>query len=185
MDVKKPFGEKAKVNRTEEIYRGKLFSFVAEDITLPNGERTEMAMVRHPGSTGIVPLFDDGAIAMISQYRHPVGGYLLEIPAGTMEPGESPLNCARRELEEEVGLVAKEFVELTQVHIIPAYSDEKIHLYLARGLTTSKQNLDRDEIIHVVKYPLNEAIRMIGEGLITDALTILSIQQACMYIQKQ
>ena len=184
MDVKKPFGEKAKVNRTEEIYRGKLFSFVAEDITLPNGERTEMAMVRHPGSTGIVPLFDDRAIAMISQYRHAVGDYLLEIPAGTMEPGESPLNCARRELEEEVGLVAREFIELAQVHIIPAYSDEKIHLYLARGLTASKQNLDQDEIIHVVKYPLNEVIRMIGEGAITDALTILSIQQACMYIQK-
>ena len=108
----------------------------------------------------------------------------MEIPAGTMEPGESPLNCARRELEEEVGLVAREFIELAQVHIIPAYSDEKIHLYLARGLTASKQNLDQDEIIHVVKYPLNEVMRMIGEGAITDALTILSIQQACMYIQK-
>jgi len=132
-----------------------------------------------------VPLFDDGTIAMTLQYRHAVGNYLLEIPAGTMERGESPLNCARRELEEEVGMVASEFIELVQVHIVPAYCDERIHVYLARGLTTSKQNLDQDEIINVVKYPLNEVMRMIGEGVITDALTILSIQQARRHIQNE
>jgi len=120
---------------------------------------------------------------MTLQYRHAVGNYLLEIPAGTMERGESPLNCARRELEEEVGMVASEFIELVQVHIVPAYSDERIHVYLARGLTTSKQNLDQDEIIDVVRYPLNNVIVMIGEGIITDALTIISIQQARAYIQ--
>ena len=185
MNEKKPFAEKAKVNRTQEIYRGKLFSFVAEDITLPNGIRTEIAMVRHPGSTAIVPLFDDQTIAMILQYRHPVGEYMLEVPAGTTEPGESPIECARRELEEETGLVAKEFIELSQVHIIPAYSDERIHVFLARGLNISNQNLDQDEIIDVVKYPLEEVIRMIGEGLITDALTILSIQQARIYLKNK
>lgn len=101
-----------------------------------------------------------------------------------MEPGESPLNCARRELEEETGLVAREFVELSHVYIIPAYSDEKIHVYLARGFTTSEQNLDQDEIIQVEEYPLKEVLQMISQGLITDALTILSIQQAHMYIQE-
>ena len=185
MDGEKAFPKKAKVNRSKEVYRGSLFSFVTEDITLPNGIRTEMAMIRHPGSTGIVPLLDDGKIVMVKQYRHSVGDYLLEIPAGTMEPGESPLNCARRELEEETGLVANEFIELAQVYIIPAYSDEKIHIYQARGFTRSKQNLDQDEIIHVVKYPFQEVLRMIGQGLITDALTILSIQQAHMYIQEE
>jgi len=103
---KKTLQKKATVNRTHELYRGNLFSFFKEDITLPNRIKAEMAMVRHPGSTGIVPLFDDGTVVMVSQYRHPVGDYLLEIPAGTMEHGESPLNCARRELEEEVGLDA-------------------------------------------------------------------------------
>jgi ADP-ribose pyrophosphatase len=122
MDVKKCL-EKATVNRAHELYRGKLFSFFTEDITLPNGTRTEIATVRHPGSSGIVPLFDEGTVAMVSQYRHPVGDYLLEIPAGTIEHGESPLNCARRELEEEVGLVAREFIEVAQVYIVPAYSD--------------------------------------------------------------
>ncbi len=184
MDKEKAFRKKAKVHKIETVYKGKLFSFVTEDITLPNGAKTEMAMVRHPGSTGIVPLLDDGKIVMISQYRHSVGDYLLEIPAGTMEPGESPLNCARRELEEETGLVAREFVELSHVYIIPAYSDEKIHVYLARGFTTSEQNLDQDEIIQVEEYPLKEVLQMISQGLITDALTILSIQQAHMYIQE-
>jgi len=185
MAFKKTAREKATVNSTHELYRGKLFSFFKEDITLPNGNRTEMAIVRHPGSTGIVPLFDDGTVVMISQYRHPIGDYLLEIPAGTMERSESPLSCARRELEEEVGLVAREFIEIAQVYILPAYSDEKIHVYLARCLAASKQNLDQDEIIHVVKYPLNEVMQMIGQGIITDALTILALQNTWRYIRNE
>jgi len=161
------------------------FPFSREDITLPNGNRTEMAIVRHPGSTGIVPLFDDGTVVMVSQYRHPIGDYLLEIPAGTMEHGESPLSCARRELEEEVGLVAREFIEIAQIYIVPAYSDERIHVYLAKDLEASQQNLDQDEIIHVVQYPLNEVMQMIGQGIITDALTILALQHTWRYIRNE
>jgi ADP-ribose diphosphatase len=182
MDERNGLREKAKINRTEKIYGGKYFSFVIEDIILPSGRRTEMAIVRHPGSTAVVPLLDDGEIVMISQYRHAVGDYLLEIPAGTIEPGESPNDCATRELEEETGFVARELIELAQVHIIPAYSDEKICIYLARGHLESKQNLDQDEIIHVVKSPLEEVVRMIEQGRITDALTILSIKYATKYI---
>ena len=80
-------------------YRGMHFSFVSEDVTIPNGSRTEMALVRHPGSTAVVPLFDDNTVLMERQYRHAVQAYLLEIPAGTMEPGELPLDCAGRELK--------------------------------------------------------------------------------------
>ena len=104
MDGKKAFRKKAKVHKTETVYKGKLFSFVTEDITLPNGARTEMAIVHHLGSTGIVPLLDDEKFVIVKQYRYSVGDYLLEIPAGTMEPGESPLNCARRELRRRQGL---------------------------------------------------------------------------------
>ena len=185
MVFKKTRGEKATVNRTHEVYRGKLFSFFTEDITLPNGARTEIATVRHPGSTGIVPLFDDGTVVMVSQYRHPVRDYLLEIPAGTMEQGESPLNCAQRELEEEVGLVARELIEIARIYIVPAYSDERIHVYLAKDLTASQQNLDQDEIIHVVRYPLNEVMHMIGQGTITDALTILALQHTWRYLRNE
>jgi ADP-ribose pyrophosphatase len=183
MNVKETHQKPAQVNLTHTVYNGKHFSFVTENITLPNGVETEMAMVRHPGSTGIVPLFDDETIAMTLQYRHPVGDYLLEIPAGTLDPGESPLDCARRELEEETGLVASKWVALAQTHILPAYSDEIIHVFLARDLTLSKQKLDPDEIIQVVKYRLEDAVQMISEGLITDALSILSIYQACFYIR--
>lgn len=137
----------AEVHQIETHYQGQLFSFESEDVTLPNGSRTRMAMVRHPGSTAIVPLLDDNTVVMERQYRHAVGKYLLEIPAGTLEPGELPLDCAKRELEEETGFAATRMLELGSVHIIPAYSDEIIHLYIARGLTPSRQKLDQDEIL--------------------------------------
>jgi ADP-ribose pyrophosphatase len=175
----------AKIHKTSELYKGRIFSFVTEDVTLPNDSRTEMAFVRHPGSIAVVPLLDDNTVIMEIQYRHPVRDYLFEIPAGTMDPGESPLACARRELEEETGYVADEFIELGNVHILPAYSDEKIHLYLARGLTPSKQNLDQDEIIKVVEYPLDETFPMIAAGRISDALTILSLQRAWFYLNSE
>ena len=183
MTAQETLWPKAKVNKSEEIYRGKLFSFVTEDVTLPNGIRSKMAMVRHPGSTAIVPLRDNKTVVMTLQYRHAVEDYILEIPAGTMEPGESPVACARRELEEETGLKANEFIELAQIHILPAYSDEKIYVYLARDLTASEQNLDQDEILDVVEYPLGEVMQMIDKGRITDALTILSIQRTWMHLQ--
>jgi len=174
---------KAKINKTTEIYKGKHFSFVTEDITLPNGVRSEIAMVRHPGSTAIVPLLDDHTVVLTWQYRHPIRKYVIEIPAGTMEPGESPLNCAKRELEEETGFMANELVELSHIHMLPAYSDEKIYLYLAKNLTISQQNLDQDEIIHIVKYSLDETMRLINNGRITDALTIMAIYRTWVYLQ--
>jgi 8-oxo-dGTP pyrophosphatase MutT (NUDIX family) len=173
--------KKASVNEIEEKYRGRLFSFVVEDITLPNGSRTEAAIVRHPGSTGIVPLAEDGSVVMTYQYRHAVGEYLLEVPAGTMESGESPLTCAQRELEEETGFTATDWVKIATVHIVPAYSDELIHIFLARGLKPSRQNLDQDEILQVVRYPWDELMRLLHEGAITDALTILALYQARTY----
>ena len=175
----------AQVHKVHQHYQGTLFSFVSEDVTLPNGSRSELAMVRHPGSTAVVPLFDDHMVLMERQYRHAVGEYLLEIPAGTMEPGEAPLDCAKRELEEETGFVADEFVELSQILIIPAYSDEKIFVYLARELRKSEQNLDKDEIIEVVKYPFDEALKMIGDRRISDALTVLSLQMVWFYLNRR
>lgn len=175
--------DKAKINETREIYAGRVFSLVTEDITLPNGIRTEIAMVRHPGSTAIVPLTEDGRVVMTEQYRHPVGEYLLEIPAGTLEPGEDVLNCAMRELEEETGLKAEKFTLMGQVYILPSYTDEKIVIYLAQNLIFGRQHLDADEIIRVVTFPLAEVMTMIGDGRITDALTILAIQKTWIYFQ--
>jgi len=176
--MKKEAGNRIKaiVNRSKEIYKGRIFRFVTEAITLPNGRGTEMAFIRHPGSTAVVPLLDDHTVVMELQYRHPVGEYLLEIPAGCLEPGESPLDCAARELKEETGYEAKEYVKLGKIHMIPAYSNEVIHVYIARGLNPAKQNLDHDEILEVIHYPLEEVLQMVSDGRITDALTVLSIQ---------
>ena len=185
MSASHPHTKTAKIHQTRELYKGRVFSFVTEDITLPNDRRAEIAFVRHPGSTAVVPLLDDNTVIMEIQYRHAVQDYLFEIPAGTMVPGESPLACARRELEEETGYVADEFIELGEVYILPAYSDEKIHVYLARGLTPSRQNLDQDEIIKVVAHPWVEALEMIRAGRVTDALTVLSLQRAWWYLNRE
>jgi len=173
---------KGRVHRCDEIFRGRHFSFVTEDLTLPNGRRTAMAMVRHPGSIGIVPLFDDGSVLMEHQYRHCVRDYLLEIPAGTLEPGESPLACARRELAEETGYTAAEIIPLGRTHILPAYSDEIIHLFLARRLVGAPARPESDEIIRTRPYPLERLIVMIAAGEITDALTILTLQRTWFYL---
>jgi ADP-ribose pyrophosphatase len=150
---------------------------VSKDLTLPNGRRTEMAMVRHPGSVGVVPLIDDGHVLMEHQYRPCIRETLLEIPAGTLEPGESPPACARREIEEETGYTAAELIDLGRTHILPAYSDEVIHLFIARGLASTRANLDPDEIIRTQIYPWSRLMDMIAVGAITDALTILALQR--------
>jgi len=181
----KPTLKKAHVHRIEKHYQGQLFSFVSEDVTLPNGSRTEMAMVRHPGSTAVVPLLDDHTVVMERQYRHAVGEYLLEIPAGTMEPGERPLDCARRELAEETGFKPTRMTELGLVHMLPAYSDEVIHVYIARGLKPTRQRLDNDEILEVVTYPFQQTINMIADGRISDALSIVSLLRAWAYVQSE
>ena len=155
--------KKATVKNTSEVYKGRVFDFVTEDLALPNGRDAEIAFIRHPGSIAVVPLLEDHSVVMELQYRHPVGEYLLEIPAGTMEPSESPRDCARRELIEETGFRAQEFIKLGKIHILPAYSDEVIHVFIAKGLTPAKQNLDPDEIIEVVTYPFEKALRMIAK----------------------
>jgi ADP-ribose pyrophosphatase len=183
MNSDPPRPPRARIHRSDEIFRGRHISFVTEDLTLPNGRRTEMAMVRHPGSVGIVPLFDNGSVLMEHQYRHCVRDYLLEIPAGTLETGEAPQACAARELEEETGYAAAEFIGLGRTHILPAYSDEVIHLFIARGLAVARAQLDPDEIIRTRAYPLDRLIEMIADGEITDALTILALQRTWFYLR--
>ena len=178
----KSTNKKAEVHSVREHYQGQLFSFVSEDVTLPNGSRAEMAMVRHPGSTAVVPLLDDNTVVMELQYRHAVGDYLLEVPAGTMEPGELPLECARRELTEETGYKARRMIELGPIHILPSYSDEITYVYIARELRRTRQTLDKDEILVVVHYPFEQTLKMISDGRITDALTVLSLQKAWFYL---
>ena len=151
-----PQKQHSRIHKSQKIYEGRQFAFVSEKITLPNGIDTEMAFVRHPGSTVIVPLFDNGNIGLIKQFRHPVNAYLYEIPAGTIQPGEIPENCARRELEEEIGYAAGRLIELGRTFLLPAYSDECSYVYLAKKLTKTAQQLDQDEIIEVFQFSISQ-----------------------------
>ena len=119
---------------------------------------------------------DDGTVVLIRQFRHAAGGFIYEIPAGKLHPGEDPLRCAARELEEEVGYRASSFELLSSIFTAPGFADEVIHVYKATGLTKGRQQLDRDEVLDVIEMPLSDAVRKIEDGTIRDAKTIVGLQ---------
>ena len=126
----------------------------------------------------IIPVFDDGTVALVRQYRHPAVRYLLEAPAGTLADRERPEAGAARELEEELGLVAERLEKLSEFFVSPGFLEEKMCVYLATGLTEGKQLLDEDEILEVVRLPIAEALEMITSGEIQDAKTIIGLMLA-------
>ena len=119
---------------------------------------------------------DDGTVVLIRQFRHAAGGFIYEIPAGKLHPGEDPLRCAARELEEEVGYRASSFELLSSIFTAPGFADEVIHVYKATGLTKGRQQLDRDEVLDVSEMPLSDAMDKIEDGTIRDAKTIVGLQ---------
>ena len=166
---------KTHIHRKETIRHGRVFDVTLEDVSLPNGARIEMEIIRHPGAAAIAALTDTQEILMLRQYRHAVGDYWWEIPAGTLNSSEHPLGCAKRELAEETGYAAQEWDSLGAVTPVPGYSDERIHLFMAEGLTQADPHLDFDEIIEVHPLPLDQVAAMIVEGQIEDAKTIAAV----------
>ena len=148
---------------------------VRENVTLDNGVTVNIDTLRHPGASAIVPLTDEGSVILIRQYRHSVGGYIWEIPAGTLNPGEDPTVCAARELTEETGYTAGSWRKLGEITPVPGYSDERIHLFLATDLRPAAQNLDADEVLDVHEVSFETAAAMIESGDIQDAKTICAL----------
>lgn len=165
---------------SKNIYKGRVVTLNLDTVTLPNGQTVSLEIVRHPGASAVVPLKDDGTVILIRQFRHAAGGFIYEIPAGTLKDGETPETCAARELEEEIGYRAADFEHLTSILPAPGYTDEVIHIYRGTGLTKSVQSLDHDEVLEVVEMPLEQAVGEIAKGRIRDSKTIIGLQLVYM-----
>lgn len=161
---------------TERVYSGKVLKLDRDTVELPNGKTTRLEILRHPGASAVVPMKDDGTVVLIRQLRHAAGGFIYEIPAGKLDHHEDPLVCAARELEEEVGYRAGALTLLTSIWTAPGFTDEVIHIYRASGLEPGNQNLDQDEVLEIVEWPLKEALAKIQDGTIRDAKTIIGLQ---------
>jgi ADP-ribose pyrophosphatase len=144
-------------------------------------------MIRHPGASAVVPCLDDPAdpdprVVLIRQFRHAADGFIWEVPAGRLDPGESPEACARRELEEETGMRAQAIQRLTTIYTTPGFTDERIHLFLARGLEPGEHRRERDEFMELHTLRWSAVLGMIREGEIQDAKTLTSLLfvQCCL-----
>ena len=144
-------------------------------VRLPDGASTEREYIEHPGAVMIIALLDTGELVMERQYRYPLRRDILELPAGKIDAGEQPLECARRELLEETGYVASIWRYIATTHPVVGYSDERIEIFLAQGLTHQGASLDDDEQIEVFKLPLATALDWVREGRITDSKTIVGL----------
>jgi ADP-ribose pyrophosphatase len=165
---------------TRRVYTGRVVRLDVDTVRFPDGSTGELEIIRHPGAAAIVPCAsdprgEDPTILLIRQYRYATGGPLWEIPAGTLDPGEEPEACARRELLEEAGVAAGRLERLTSIWTTPGFTDEVIHLYLASELTTRTPSRERDEFIEVVPQPLSRVLGRVRDGEIRDAKTLVAI----------
>jgi ADP-ribose pyrophosphatase len=157
---------------TTRLYEGRIINLRRDTVRLPNGREATREVVEHPGAVAVVPVLPDGRILLVRQFRHPVGAILLEIPAGKLDAGEDPDDCALRELEEETGYRAGSMVRRASIFTGPGFTDEVIHVYVAQGLVKTALNPDEDEFLEVQAYEQNEIRRMIRAGLVRDSKTI-------------
>ena len=168
---------------SEKIFKGAVFDVERDRLREENGIEIIREVVRHPGGAGALPLFADGRVALVKQYRHPARRELLEIPAGRIEAGETPEMCAAREVEQEIGFRAGRVEKLAEFYSTPGFCEEKLHVYLATDLAPSSQALDHDELIEVFYLPFAEAMKMVERGGIEDSKTIIALLLAVKRVQ--
>ncbi|HEX8473121.1 MAG TPA: NUDIX hydrolase [Pyrinomonadaceae bacterium] len=166
--------ETPEVLTSEEVFRGRIFQ-VAVDTVREDGLTYTREVVRHGGGASVLAVFDDMTVALVRQYRHPPARYLLELPAGKLEAGESPEVCAARELEEELGVVAGRMEPLSEFFPTPGFCAEKLWVFLATELRATAQRLEEDELVEVVRMPFARALAMIASREIEDAKTIIGL----------
>ncbi len=162
----------------KSIYRGKIIELTLDRLTLPNGRETELEIVHHPGGAAVVALDPNANVCLLRQFRHAAGGWLWELPAGKLDPGEAPLATAQRELKEEAGLLAADWQSLGRLISSPGVFTEVIHLFLARDLTPVATNTGEHELIKVHWLPFEQALAMARDGEITDAKSVAGLFRA-------
>jgi ADP-ribose pyrophosphatase len=169
---------------TERLYTGRIVHLDRDSVRFPDGSTGQLEMLRHPGASAVVPLLDppsepDPRVLLIRQFRHAAEAFIWEIPAGRLDPGESPETCARRELEEETGMRAKSIERLTTIYTTPGFTDERIHLFLAQGLEPGTQRREADEFMELQTVRWSEVGRLIRAGAIQDGKTLAAL----MFVQ--
>lgn len=163
---------------SREIFRGRTVNLDVDRVRLPSGKEMDFEMIHHPGAAAVVPVLDDGTVLLVRQYRYATGGYLLEVPAGKLDPGEAPETCATRETEEEVGYKPGKLQPLGWIWTTPGFADEKIWLYLATGLEPTRQTLGDDEVLSIERMPLREAVEKAARGEIHDSKSAIALMRA-------
>lgn len=163
------------MNSETKIFAGRVLSLALEEHLLPDGRAASFEVVRHPGGAAVLPVLADGRILLIRQLRPAVGGQVLELPAGRLEPGEPPEACARRELQEEVGYRPGRLERLGEMFSSVGFCNERIHLFLARELEPVPQALEADEFIEILPLTLAAALDLLDRGEIPDGKTALAL----------
>ena len=167
----------------EEKYNGVIISVTLDTVELCDGKQTLREVVHHPGGVGVLPMDEDGNVYMVRQYRYPVGAPVLETPAGKIDHHDEHIATAERELSEETGFSADEYIDLGCCYTSPGYTDEIIHVYLARGLHKGKSHLDEGEFLNVEKLPFDALFGMVMRNEIIDAKTIIAVSKAKLYLE--
>ncbi len=160
---------------SETVYTGKIITVRHDTVRLPNGREATRDVVAHPGAVAVVPITAAGEVVLVRQYRYPVARALLEVPAGKLDKGERPEDCARRELEEETGYQAGSLEHLATFFTAPGFSDEQMHLYAARDLRKTSQNTDQDEFIDIEYYTPAQIRKLLADKEISDAKTLVGL----------
>jgi ADP-ribose pyrophosphatase len=173
-----------KILASKLLYEGKLVKLYRDTVELPDGKQAYREIIRHPGAVAMVPLLPDCDVLLVRQYRTAAQKILLEIPAGTLEPGEDPLEAAARELREEIGYRPGKLVRLGAEYTAPGYTSELIHLFLATELESARLEADADEFLEVVRLPLAEAVRQVVQGEILDGKTQVALLLTARYLER-
>lgn len=164
---------------TRRAYSGRIINLDIDRVRFPNGSIGELEMIRHPGASAVIPFVDepsrDGEMLLIKQYRYAAERFLYEVPAGRLDPGEQPIDCARRELKEETGCSARGVEYLLTIYTTPGFTDEQIHVFLAYGLERGDTAHEPDEFMSIETVTMSQALEFVQTGAVVDAKTALAI----------